>query len=108
MSGMLLLAARRPGLSAGRGRVAALFLLAVLLAGFGLPVLLPPESAASGLYLGLPLRAAIEVYGVGLLPALILPLVFAAGFREGGLDQESLDRLREECDRLRRRDGTSA
>ena len=103
MSGMLGLSALRSGVTARRAGSIALVLFVVLVLGFGLPMVLAPETAAGPLFLGLPLRAAIEIYGVGLLPALILPLLFAAEFRDRGLDQASLDQLREECERLRQR-----
>jgi hypothetical protein len=103
LSGMLALSAQRAGVSARRATMVACLLFAVLLLGFGLPMVLSPESAAGPLFLGLPIRAAIEVYGVGLLPACFLPFVFAAEFRDEGLDQGSLDRLREQCAELRAR-----
>jgi hypothetical protein len=93
----------RSGVTTRPATVVALLLFVVLLLGFGLPMVLAPEAAAGPLFLGLPVRTAIEVYGIGLLPALFLPLVFAAGFRDRGLDQASLDQLREECHRLGQR-----
>lgn len=102
MSGMLALVAARSGMDPRRTAAASVVLLMILLAGFGLPVVLPVEHAGSQLVLGLPVRAALEIYGVGLLPALFLPLLFAVEFREAGLDQDSLDQLRVECERLRR------
>ncbi len=101
MSGMLALSAHRSGVPTRRATIVAVLLFAVLLLGFGLPMVLAPETATGPLFLGLPLRAAIEIYGVGLLPACFLPLLFAAEFRDEGLDQASLDRLRERCERLR-------
>ena len=101
MSGMLALSAHRAGVPTRRAALVAVLLFVVLLLGFGLPMVLAPETATDPLLLGLPLRAAIEIYGVGLLPACFLPLLFAAEFRDEGLDQASLDRLRERCERLR-------
>lgn len=101
MSGMLGLSALRSGVPTRRATIVAVLLFAVLMLGFGLPMVLAPETATGPLFLGLPLRAAIEIYGVGLLPACFLPLLFAAEFRDEGLDQASLDRLRERCERLR-------
>jgi hypothetical protein len=49
----------------------------------------------------LPLRVAIEVIGVGVLPALVLPLWFALAFRADGLDGGSLAELRRRAARLR-------
>jgi hypothetical protein len=78
------------------------FLLLVVIAGFGLPLLLPPDAASAALWLGLPRRAAIEIYGVGLLPLLVLPGLFAWEFRIEGLDDQSLIALRAECEALMR------
>ena len=82
--------------------VAALFLGAVVVLGFGAAVLLPAEGAGAGPYLlGLPRRAAIILLGVGILPFLVLPFLYAADFNTHGLDESSLAQLREECRRLR-------
>lgn len=82
--------------------VVAAILLAILLAGvFGAALLLPRESLSDHLLFGLPRRLALVVYGIGLLPALILPLAFALDFRDVGLDPAGLKALREECARLR-------
>lgn len=63
--------------------VAALasFLFVDIAAGFGVPALLPPDTGHAPLVLGLPLRVAIEVYGVALLPVVILPVAYAVTFR---------------------------
>ncbi|MGH7583825.1 MAG: hypothetical protein ACREL5_11420 [Gemmatimonadales bacterium] len=55
------------------------FLLVVIGGAFGAVLLI--RSDPPWLVLGLPLRAAIEVYGVGIFPVVVLPLVFAATFR---------------------------
>ena len=73
---------------------AALFLFAVIAVGFGAPLVLAAETASSPLVLGLPLRAAIEIYGVGLLPMVVLPLLFAVEFKSDGLDEAALAELR--------------
>jgi hypothetical protein len=77
---------------------ASLFLFAVITVGFGAPLLLPIETATSPLFLGLPIRAAIEIYGVGLLPILVLPILYAIEFRSDGLDEASLAALRTKCE----------
>jgi hypothetical protein len=66
----------------------------VLLAGFGGALLLPPETPGSPLWLGLPRRAALLVYGIGVLPALFLPLIYALTFGASVLDQAELAELR--------------
>lgn len=59
------------------GRLAGVFALTfVLLAGgFVLALALPGDG--EGLVLGLPRRAAIVLYGVGLLPLFVLPVAYA-------------------------------
>lgn len=83
---------------------ASLFLFAVIAIGFGAPLLLPVETATSPLFLGLPIRAAIEIYGVGLLPIMVLPVLYAIEFRSEGLGEESLAALRVKGEALRASD----
>ncbi len=62
--------------------VAATLVLVLVASGFLLALYLPEETAASRLWLGLPARAAIILYGVGIAPLFILPLVYAATFSD--------------------------
>ena len=96
-----MLGAVNSGVRWPRALAAAVFLSLVIVAGFGAPLLLPVETASSSLVFGLPLRAAIEIYGVGLLPIVVLPLVFALEFKSDGLDEVSLTVLREKCAAVR-------
>lgn len=58
-------------------------LFLILVVGFGAAILLPADDPAQlRLWLGLPPRAAIVVYGVGLLPLFFLPLAYALTFRD--------------------------
>lgn len=67
----------------------------LLTLGFCLALGLPAnESAKSSLYLGLPLRAAIIIYGIGLIPVVILPVAYALTFETQTLNQEDLDKVR--------------
>lgn len=71
------------------------FVILVLVLGFGAALALPAtEGPASGLWIGLPLRAAIVIYGVGLLPIIILPAAYAMTFNELTLSAEDLERVR--------------
>lgn len=89
--------------------IAALFIGIVIIAGFGAALLLPSEAGATPTYLlGLPRRAAIVLLGVGILPFLVLPFLYAADFDADGLDEASLERLREECRVLRENQGRVA
>ena len=67
----------------------------VLVAGFAAALALPAESIAQpALFLGLPRRAAIVVYGVGLLPLFALPLAYAWAFDRSTLTESDLIALR--------------
>lgn len=100
MPGALLLGALRPGRNHRRLHVVAASVGALLLVAFGAALLLPDAGSAEVVLLGLPRRAAIVIYGVGLLPMLWLPWAFARDFRDFGLDEERLAELRRECARL--------
>lgn len=80
----------------GVGRLApALALTFVLVAGaFALALALPAERAGDALWLGLPRRAAILLYGVGLLPLLVLPFAYAWTFESQTLSEADLERVR--------------
>lgn len=78
-----LLGALRSGVRRRVALFAAVFLFVVITAGFGVPLWLPAETPDTPLILGLPLRTAIEIYGVGLLPLAVLPVLFAIEFKRG-------------------------
>lgn len=83
-----------------RGRLGVLWLpivLSVVLVAGGLVMawaLPAPESGPETLVLGLPRRAAIVLYGVGLLPLLVLPLAYALTFDAATLRAEDITRVR--------------
>jgi hypothetical protein len=58
-------------------------------------LVLGPEPPGAPLVLGLPRRAALLLYGVGLLPGPVLSLLYAATFERSVLSRQRLDRLRE-------------
>ena len=70
--------------------------LFVLCAGaFVIALVLPAHEGASGpLVLGLPLRTAIVLYGVGVVPIGILPFAYALTFDSSTLSDEDLVRVR--------------
>jgi hypothetical protein len=87
--------------AARRGRVrpivgVAIGLTFVVLAGaFALALLLPAVEGAGGpLLLGLPLRTAVVIYGVGIVPMFFLPAAYAAAFDAETLTAEDLQRVR--------------
>lgn len=80
------------------GRLGSLWLplaatFALLAAAFGLALWLPAESADADLWLGLPRRAAIVLYGVGILPLLIVPVAYAMTFDRLTLTSADLARI---------------
>lgn len=98
MVATMMLGAAREGRRAGGlgGLVLPLALvLVVLVAGFALALALP--GGEEPLWLGLPRRAAILVYGVGIVPLLVLPLAYAATFDDLSLSEQDIA----EIDKLR-------
>lgn len=94
--GVMVLGAARAGrLPTSLGLAFAL--VGVMLAGgFALALALPSTSGAGEpLLLGLPRRAAIIVYGVGLLPVFVLPIAYALTFDAQTLRESDLARVRE-------------
>lgn len=69
------------------------FTLVVLLGGFSAALVLPEPVAGSPLWLGLPPGAAVVLYGVGLLPLLVLPIAYALTFDERTLTPEDIARI---------------
>jgi hypothetical protein len=67
----------------------------VLAIGFGAALALPAtESQLSRLWLGLPARAAVVIYGIGLLPIVVLPIAYALTFETQTLTAEDVERVR--------------
>lgn len=84
------------------GRLApALALVFVLLAGgFAVVLLLPAEDPADPvLWLGLPRRAAVLLYGVGLLPLVLVPVAYALTFDTLTLGPDDVERVRAAAER---------
>lgn len=90
------LGAVRTGEKMGILGFAFAFVFTVLMGGFAIALLLPhADGGATDLFFGLPPRAAIVIYGIGLLPVLVLPFVYAATFEQRTLTESDLDRVRE-------------
>ena len=93
---LMTLGAVRAGEKLGILAVAFAFVFVVLMGGFALALLLPDaDTVATGLFLGLPPRASIVIYGIGFLPVLVLPLIYAATFEARTLTEEDLRRVKE-------------
>ena len=94
MLGTIVLGAARG--RGGVGRLALPFALiyVLLLAGFGAVLAMPAETGAdAALWLGLPRRAAIVLYGIGILPLFLLPFAYAWTFDSMTLSEEDLARV---------------
>ena len=86
------------GDSIGRLAVPLAFTWIVMVAGFLAAYWLPADTAANpSLFLGLPRRAAIVLYGVGLLPLIAIPFAYAFTFDDATLSDADLERLRGEA-----------
>ncbi len=93
---VMVLGAVRGGEPIGRLKYAFAFSGLVLAAGFALALGLPASEAAGvPLYGGLPLRAAVVLYGIGLLPIVVLPIAYALTFDAPTLDPADLERVRQ-------------
>lgn len=71
--------------------------LLIMLGAFAAALLLP--AAAEPLLLGLPRRAAIVLFGIGVLPVLILPIAYALTFDDLTLTEADIERVREAASR---------
>ena len=101
MLATMVLGASRRGRRLGGLWVVFAFTFVVLVAGFGIALLLPPPTADSPLWLGLPHGAAVVLYGVGVLPLFVLPLAYALTFDRHTLTAEDLQRVRDAAARAR-------
>jgi hypothetical protein len=95
--GIMALGATRPGRSTGPLWIFLAFTFVVVVGCFGLALWLPGAlGPGTRLFGGLPIPTAMVVYGVGLLPALVLPLGYALTFERYTLDAADLERIRDE------------
>ena len=81
----------------GRLKLPFAFVFVVLAGGFAAALLLPPETPGAALFLGLPLRAAVVLIGIGLLPLFVLPVAYALTFDEMTLSEADLERVRRQA-----------
>jgi hypothetical protein len=93
---IMVLGAARGARGVGPLKLPFLFVVAILAIGFCAALALPAsESQFSRLWLGLPARAAVVIYGVGLLPIVVLPIAYALTFKTQTLSAEDVARVRE-------------
>ena len=96
LGGIMILGAARGRMGIGPLKYPFAFVVAVLAIGFCAALALPAtESPLSKLWLGLPARAAIVIYGIGLLPIIVLPVAYALTFETQTLSAEDVERVRE-------------
>jgi hypothetical protein len=95
LGAIMVLGAARGDRGVGPLRIPFAFVVATLAVGFGAALALPSsEGPLSRLWLGLPMRAAIVIYGVGVLPIFILPIAYALTFETQTLSAEDVERVR--------------
>ena len=93
---IMVLGATRDGARIGRLKWPFLFVTLLLAAGFAAALALPASERVGGpSFGGLPLRAAIIVYGIGLIPIGVLPIAYALTFGTQTLDERDVERARE-------------
>lgn len=95
LGGIMVLGATRESEGVGRLAFPLAFIVVTLASGFCLALALPAnEGPQSALWLGLPLRAAVVIYGIGLLPVVVLPVAYALTFGAQTLSAEDVERVR--------------
>jgi hypothetical protein len=95
LGAIMILGAARGRIGIGPLKYPFAFVVAVLALGFCAALALPAtESPLSKLWLGLPVRAAIVIYGIGLLPIIVLPVAYALTFETQTLNAEDVERVR--------------
>lgn len=96
LSSMMALGAARGGTLRPVALVASVLTFLVVAGSFGAALLLPAnEGKDAVLVLGFPLRTAIVLYGVGVVPMLFLPLAYAKSFDADTLSEADLERVRQ-------------
>ena len=95
LGAIMILGATRGDRGVGPLKSPFAFVIIMLVIGFGAALALPAtEGPLSRLWLGLPARAAIVIYGVGLLPIFVLPIAYALTFETQTLTAEDVERVR--------------
>jgi hypothetical protein len=96
LGGIMVLGAARERGGVGPLAIPFAFVIVTLAVGFCLALGLPAnEGPDSVLWLGLPVRAAIVIYGIGLMPVVVLPVAYALTFGTQTLRAEDVERVRQ-------------
>lgn len=91
----MILGAARGRRGVGPLKIPFVFVIVTLALGFCAALILPgSESPASMLWLGLPARAAIVIYGIGLFPIIVLPVAYALTFESQTLTADDIEQVR--------------
>lgn len=99
---IMVLGAARGDRGIGALKLPFLFVFVILALGFCLALGLPAnEGGGASLLLGLPLRAAIVIYGIGLLPIVVLPVAYALTFETQTLNEADIARVRDLANQTR-------
>jgi len=95
LGAIMILGAARGESGIGPLKIPFLFVVAVLAIGFCAALAMPAtEGPLARLWLGLPARAAVVIYGIGLLPIAVLPVAYALTFDTQTLSAEDVERVR--------------
>jgi hypothetical protein len=96
LGAIMILGAVRGTSGIGRLKIPFALVILILVIGFGAALGMPAtENVLGRLWLGLPARAAIVIYVIGLLPIVILPVAYAMTFETLTLSAEDVERVRE-------------
>lgn len=96
LGAIMILGAARGRAGIGALKLPFIFVFVVLASGFCLALGLPAnEAPGATLLLGLPIRASIVIYGIGLLPIVVLPVAYAITFDTQTLSESDIQRVRE-------------
>jgi O-antigen/teichoic acid export membrane protein len=94
MVGTMSVGAARRGRSLGRLAWPIALVFVLVTGGFLLALQLPPDTVEGPYWLGLPRRAAVILYGVGILPLFVLPFAYALTFDALTLSDDDVARVR--------------
>jgi hypothetical protein len=108
LAGTLALGAERGG-RLGVLWVPVVFVVVIVAGGLLILLVLPPTDPSDPtLVLGLPPRAALLLYGIGLVPTLVVPVAYALTFDRMTLSAEDLERVRAAAGRRAAEHGPAA
>ncbi len=91
---MMTFGAVRDGRSVGTLALPIALVFLLVTGGFLAALALPPDDPAADLWFGLPRRAAVILYGVGVLPLFVLPFAYALTFDAFTLSDADIERVR--------------